>query len=205
MEQLRPDIWLLTNAFDSNRLLPLIRQIEAAAPFRHLQVKSGKSMSVAMTNCGEVGWYLDKAGYRYQAIDPQTRKPWPAMPSQFKDLAIALAAQAGWANFNPDACLVNRYDLGAKMGLHQDQDEQDFRQPIVSLSIGASCQFLIGGLQRKDPVYKMQLHDGDALVWGNAARRVFHGVESVFPTAVSSMANGTTTDLRFNLTFRKAL
>jgi DNA oxidative demethylase len=199
-QQIKPDVWLLPNAVNSQELIHDIALLAAASPFRHLQVASGQNMSVAMTNCGSLGWYSDRAGYRYQATDPlslpMAGQAWPAMPPSWSQKASDLAALAGWSEFKPDACLINRYEAGARMGLHQDRDERDFGHPIVSVSLGASCQFLIGGLKRTDPVQKIALHSGDVVVWGASARLMFHGVA---PVKVSGNA-----PLRYNLTFRKA-
>ena len=149
-------------------------------------------MSVAMTNCGALGWVTDRSGYRYDAIDPETGAPWPPMPAAWRRLAEECAATAGFPGFAPDACLVNRYEPGARMGLHQDKDEVDFSQPIVSVSLGASAIFLWGGSTRAERPEKVELHHGDVVVWGGDARLRFHGVAPV--------KDG----LRYNLTFRRA-
>ena len=149
-------------------------------------------MSVAMTNCGALGWVTDAAGYRYSTTDPITQKPWPTLPPSWQTLAQDAAALAGWPGFVPDACQVNRYEAGARMGLHQDKNERDYSQPIVSVSIGGSCNFQVGGVRRQDSVKSITLHDGDVLVWGGAARLMHHGVRPVKQ------------GMRYNLTFRKA-
>ena len=187
-----PHIWLLRGCVNTAPLLQDIEAIAQQAPFRHMQVPSGQSMSVAMTNCGDLGWVADAAGYRYSATDPATQKPWPALPPSWQTLAHDAAALVGWPGFAPDACLVNRYEPGARMGLHQDKNESDYSQPIVSVSIGSSCHFQVGGLQRRDPVKSITLHDGDVLVWGGDARLIHHGVRP--------LKQG----LRYNLTFRVA-
>ena len=187
-----PSVWLLRDFVETSRLQLDIAAIAQQAPFRHMQVPGGQSMSVAMTNCGAWGWVTDAAGYRYCAADPTTQKPWPTLPSAWQTLARDAAAIAGWPGFVPDACLVNRYQTGARMGLHQDRNERDYSQPIVSVSIGAPCSFQIGGVRRQDPVKSITLHDGDVLVWGGAARLVFHGVRP--------LKQG----MRYNLTFRVA-
>jgi DNA oxidative demethylase len=194
-ELLAPDFWLLRGWVDANTLQPEIEQVAQAAPFRNMRVPGGGQMSVAMTNCGTFGWTASTQGYAYTDRDPVTGEPWPAMPSALKHLAQQAAAQVGWTGFAPDACLINRYEAGAGMGLHQDKDEQDLTQPIVSVSLGAPCRFLIGGAKRKDPTTSLVLCSGDVLVWGGASRLLFHGVRPV------SKAVGT---LRYNLTFRKA-
>jgi alkylated DNA repair protein (DNA oxidative demethylase) len=156
-------------------------------------------MSVAMTNCGSAGWVTDRSGYRYDAIDPQSGKPWPPMPPSFRALAGQAAAEAGFDGFAPDACLINRYQPGARMSLHQDRDEGDFGAPIVSVSLGLPAMFLFGGLKRSDKTQRYRLQHGDIAVWGGPARLVFHGV--------APLADGEHVVLgrqRINLTFRKA-
>ena len=186
------NIWLLRGWVNTSALLQGIETIAQQAPFRQMQVPGGQSMSVAATNCGALGWVTDATGYRYSATDPITQKPWRAIPQSWQTLAHDAAALAGWLGFAPDACLVNRYEAGARMGLHQDKNECDYSQPIVSVSIGAPCSFQIGGLSRQDAVKSTMLHDGDVLVWGGDARLVFHGVRPL------------KAGLRYNLTFRKA-
>ncbi len=189
--------FLLPAFVDTAPLRRQIAQIEAQAPFRHMQVAGGKRMSVAMTNCGEVGWVSSGTGYAYSPVDPQTKQPWPAMPPSFKALARRAAATAGFDDFDPDACLINHYVSGAALGVHQDRDEKDFTQPIVSVSIGAGATFQVGGLKRSEPLRPVLLNDGDVLVWGGAARLRFHGVKALKPLAGGPLD-------RFNLTLRKA-
>jgi DNA oxidative demethylase len=198
VQVLLPGVFLLPRAANSVALLSQISKIAAIAPFRHMAVSGGKAMSVAMTNCGDLGWTSSSAGYQYTRCDPQSGKPWPAMPAAFKQLANDCASRCGFTNFEPDACLINRYTGPAHMGLHQDKDERDFSQPIVSVSIGASATFLLGGNQRKGKTQALMLADGDVLVWGGVARLRFHGVRS--PEADASGQE----PVRFNLTFRKA-
>ena len=185
-------IWLLRGWVNTAALMQDIEAIAQQAPFRHMQVPGGQSMSVAMTNCGALGWVTDAAGYRYSTTDPMTQKPWPALPPSWQTLAHDAAALVGWPGFAPDACLVNRYEPGARMGLHQDKNERDYSQPIVSVSIGSSCSFQVGGLHRRDPVKSIALQDGDVVVWGGDARLIHHGVRP--------LKQG----LRYNLTFRVA-
>ena len=156
-------------------------------------------MSVAMTNCGKLGWVSDKKGYRYVALNPSTGALWQAMPMSFLQLAKNAAAEAGYANFVPDACLINQYAIGARMSLHQDKDEQDFSQPIVSVSLGCAARFLFGGLKRSDKPSKILLQHGDVVVWGGKSRLNYHGVMPL--QANNHEALGA---CRFNLTFRKA-
>jgi DNA oxidative demethylase len=177
-----------------------IDALTAVSPLRQMTVpfrsQTGGRMAVAMSNCGSLGWTSDARGYRYTAIDPLTQKPWPSMPALFVALAKDAAARAGYLAFEPDVCLINRYLMGTPLGLHRDSDEADHNQPIVSVSIGASAQFLWGGLKRKDPIKKLWLHDGDVLVWGGPARLTYHGV--------APLRHADPQAVRFNLTFRRA-
>lgn len=198
-EPLPDGITLLPRQADAVALLPLIDAIAAVSPPRHLTVPGGGSMSVAMTNCGMLGWVSDRGGYRYDRIDPLTGRPWPAMPAAFTELAAGAAAQAGFAGFMPDACLINSYAPGARMGLHQDRDERDFAWPIVSVSLGLDAVFLIGGTRRTDPTRALVLADGAVLVFGGPARRMYHGVRPL--KAGHHPLLGAR---RLNLTFRKA-
>lgn len=180
-------------------LLAELSGITAQSPFRHMVVARGQSMSVAMTNCGSLGWISDTKGYRYSATDSQSGQPWPAMPDAFLHLAQTAALLAGFAGFMPDACLVNRYALGARMGLHQDRDERDFRAPIVSVSLGLPVVFLLGGLQRADKAQRILLVHGDVLVWGGVDRLRFHGVQPLKEGNHPLLG-----PQRINLTFRQA-
>jgi alkylated DNA repair protein (DNA oxidative demethylase) len=180
-------------------LLDAIASISKAAPFRNLETPGGRRMSVAMTNAGRLGWVSDRRGYRYQASDPQSGDPWPAMPAEFAALAREAAAAAGYQGFAPEACLINRYERGAKLSLHQDRDERNLDQPIVSVSIGVDAWFLWGGLQRSDRPRRIALHHGDVVVWGGPARLVFHGIDTL-----AQGAHKLTGAVRYNLTFRRA-
>ncbi len=157
-------------------------------------------MSVAMTGCGAASWVSDRAGYRYAPADPLTGRPWPALPPALLDLAARAAAAGGFAGFAPDTCLVNRYEPGARMALHQDRDEQDFAQPIVSVSLGLPATFLWGGLRRADRPRRLRLLHGDVVVWGGPARLAYHGV-----APLADGAHDLTGRCRINLTFRRAL
>jgi alkylated DNA repair protein (DNA oxidative demethylase) len=179
-------------------LLEEVARIAQAAPFRHLVTPGGYTMSVAMTNCGRVGWVSDRTGYHYDAVDPDTRYPWPAMPEMVRDLAVRAAAEAGFAHYDPDACLINRYIAGAKLSLHQDRDEKDPWAPIVSTSLGLPAVFLWGGKRRSDPVRRLLLESGDIAVWGGPARFVYHGV-----APLKDGQHPLTGAARINLTFRK--
>ena len=181
-------------------LLQAIEDVVAAAPLRHMITPGGYRMSVAMTNCGAAGWVTDRSGYRYDARDPLTGKPWPAMPGIFSDLARRAAAAGGFGDFEPDACLINRYEPGARLTMHQDKNERDYTAPIVSVSLGLPAVFLFGGLRRKDRPQRMRLESGDVAVWGGPTRLAYHGV--------APLADGDdplTGHCRYNLTFRTAL
>lgn len=181
-------------------LLAAIGRVAQAAPFRHMVTPGGFRMSVAMTNCGDAGWVTDRKGYRYQPGDPETGRPWPALPPLFADLAAGAAAAAGFAAFRPDACLINRYEPGTRLTLHQDRNERDFGQPIVSVSLGLPALFLFGGPERSDRPRRIPLAHGDVVVWGGASRLAFHGV-----APLAEGEHPATGGLRYNLTLRKAL
>jgi alkylated DNA repair protein (DNA oxidative demethylase) len=183
---------------DSSSLIQEVQRMAQVAPFRHLETRGGYTMSVAMTNCGRVGWVSDRTGYRYDPIDPQTGLAWPAMPHEFLDLAARAAAEAGFPNYDPDACLINRYVAGSKLGLHQDRDEKDAWSPIVSVSLGVPAVFLWGGKRRADPIQRLRVENGDVAVWGGPARFIYHGVAPL--RAGDHPLTGST---RINLTFRK--
>jgi alkylated DNA repair protein (DNA oxidative demethylase) len=157
-------------------LLAALREVVARAPFRHMVTPGGFRMSVAMTNCGAYGWVTDRSGYRYDAVDPESGDEWPPMPEPFLRLAAAAAAHAGFGGFVPDACLINRYEPGARMSLHQDKNERDFDQPIVSVSLGLPAVFLFGGSSRTDRPRRVALRHGDVVVWGGPARLRYHRV-----------------------------
>jgi len=181
-------------------LLAAIDSIAATAPFRRMITPGGFEMSVAMTNCGTAGWLTDRKGYRYATHDPDSGKPWPRLPQEFLDLAEAAATEAGFLGFVPDACLVNRYEPGARLSLHQDRDEADYGHPIVSVSLGLPATFQFGGLKRNDPVKKVALRHGDVVVWGGASRLFHHGV-----LTLKDGEHPLTGHRRFNITMRKAL
>ncbi len=184
---------------DAGQLLNDIQQVTVQAPFRQMKTPGGHTMSVAMSCCGVLGWVTDSRGYRYQSEDPVSGRPWPAMPESFCKLARDAATAAGFAGFEPDACLINRYQPGAKMGLHQDKDERDFSQPIVSVSIGLPVAFQFGGLKRNDRPVRVPLTHGDVVVWGGAARLRYHGV-----LTLKAGGHPLTGPYRYNLTFRRA-
>ena len=182
-----------------HELIRAVSDLEASSPFRHMVTPGGFRMSVAMTNCGGYGWITDRKGYRYADIDPETAKPWPPIPPVMQTLATEAAAQAGFPNFEPDACLINRYAVGARMTQHQDKNELDFGQPIVSVSLGLPATFQLGGLERTDKTNRIRLEHGDVLVWGGPARLLYHGILPL--KAGYHPAFGA---FRINLTFRRA-
>jgi alkylated DNA repair protein (DNA oxidative demethylase) len=198
--QLAPGAMLLSGFARTieTALIGAVTAITVRAPFRHLITPGGHLMSVAMTNCGRVGWVSDRTGYRYDPIDPGSEKPWPPMPETFADLALRAADKAGFADFRPDACLINRYEPGAKLSLHQDKDELDFNAPIVSVSLGLPATFLFGGLNRNDKTTRYRLAHGDVMVWGGPARLAYHGVMPLADGDHPLLGNQ-----RINLTFRK--
>jgi DNA oxidative demethylase len=182
------------------RLVDGLAKIVEAAPFRHMVTPGGFRMSVAMTNCGQAGWVSDAKGYRYDAADPVTGMVWPAMPPVFRQLALDAAREAGYAGFEADACLINRYEPGARLTLHQDRNERDYSAPIVSVSLGLQAVFLFGGASRKSRPVRMRLESGDIVVWGGATRLAYHGIASL-----KDGEHPLTGRCRINLTFRKAL
>jgi alkylated DNA repair protein (DNA oxidative demethylase) len=192
-------ITLLRGYARSAELYPVILDVAARAPFRHLVTPGGQTMSVAMTNCGPVGWVSDRSGYRYSARDPLTGRDWPAMPAAFDALARGAARDCGFPGFVPDACLVNRYSAGARLTAHRDADEQNFAQPIVSVSLGLPASFAFYGLTRGGKGRSVALQDGDVLVWGGPSRLVYHAVRPVKPGV-----HPLTGEYRYNLTFRHA-
>ncbi len=184
---------------DARALLRTVERIQAAAPFRHMVTPGGHAMSVAMTNCGDFGWVTDRRGYRYQRIDPLSGAAWPSLPPVMLSLATTAADAGGYRHFQPDACLVNRYEPGARLTLHQDRNEQDLQHPIVSVSLGLPAVFLFGGLRRTDRPRRVRLEHGDVVVWGGSTRLAFHGIEPL-----AGGHNPLTGASRINLTFRKA-
>jgi alkylated DNA repair protein (DNA oxidative demethylase) len=183
----------------SESIWAAVQQITQQAPFRQMQTPGGHTMSVALSSCGEYGWVSDRNGYRYSRTNPQTGQAWPLMPESFRALAQAAALEAGFPAFEPDACLINRYTPGSKMGLHQDKDERDFSAPIVSVSLGVPATFQFGGMKRSDTPVKIPLAHGDVVVWGGEARLRFHGV-----LTIRQAWHPLTGHDRINLTFRKA-
>jgi alkylated DNA repair protein (DNA oxidative demethylase) len=192
---------VLLRGFASTEAPALVEQVALLAqtsPFRHMITPGGYTMSVAMTNCGRTGWVSGRDGYRYDSVDSVTGAAWPALPKSFLDLAARAAGEAGFAGYDPDACLINRYVAGAKLSLHRDRDEKDAWAPIVSVSLGLPAVFLWGGKRRSDPLRRLRLESGDIAVWGGPARFIYHGVAPI--QAGQHPLTGAT---RINLTFRK--
>lgn len=184
---------------DDRDVLAGVADVAGRSPFRHMVTPGGWRMSVAMTSCGHLGWVTDRKGYRYDPLDPDTGAAWPAMPPALRNLAARAAAAAGFSGFVPDTCLVNRYEPGSRLSLHQDRDERAFDAPIVSVSLGLPATFLWGGLTRAARPRRVRLTHGDVVVWGGPARMTFHGVD-VLPNG----AHEATGSVRYNLTFRQA-
>ncbi|MBN9563515.1 MAG: DNA oxidative demethylase AlkB [Alphaproteobacteria bacterium] len=194
---------VVLRGFAASEAAALMAELDAildVSPFRRMVTPGGYQMSVAMTNCGARGWVTDRTGYRYDALDPVSGRPWPTMPAPFRCLAVSAADVAGYAGFAPDACLINRYEPGARLSLHQDRNERDLAAPVVSVSLGLPATFLFGGPQRRDRPRRVRLESGDVVVWGGPARLAFHGIE---PLADGDHA--LTGRCRINLTFRRAL
>ncbi len=185
---------------DEKNILAALENILALAPLRHMVTPGGFRMSVAMSNCGTYGWVTDRMGYRYDKLDPDSGQPWPPLPKFFAKLAQEAARQAGFKDFVPDACLINYYESGARMSLHQDKNERDFTQPIVSVSLGIPAMFLFGGMQREDKAMRVPLAHGDVVVWGGIARLRYHGV-----LALKTASHPLVGEQRINLTFRKVM
>lgn len=187
-------------AHSAESVLQTVSQIAKVSPFRHMITPGGHRMSVAMTNCGRAGWITDRHGYRYATIDPETDAAWPPIPLAFYQLAETAAERGGFAGFKPDSCLINRYEPGTKLSLHQDRNEKSYESPIVSVSLGLPAKFLFGGLTRNERPRRVRLESGDVLVWGGPSRLAFHGVD-----ALEDGDHPLTGRCRLNLTFRKAL
>ena len=193
-------MFLLPGFADSVSLQAALENTLKQAPLRQMQTSRGFLMSVHTSNCGEVGWISDRRGYRYSPTDPLTGAPWPRMPDAFLEVATQAADEAGFAGFSPDACLINQYKPGTQMGAHQDRDESDFTQPIVSVSLGIDARFFVVGPERTGKSIPVDLKDSDVIVFGGPARRYYHGVRKLKEATHPRFGS-----MRFNLTFRKAL
>jgi alkylated DNA repair protein (DNA oxidative demethylase) len=190
---------LLRGFAEPETLAPIVAALAKAAPFRFMTTRGGGRLAAAMTSCGDCGWVTDRRGYRYEGRDPETGQPWPPMPEPMRSLAVAAAKEAGYPGYAPDTCLINRYEIGAGMGLHQDSDEAEFTAPVVSVSLGLPATFLVGGASRTTKPMPLSLVSGDVLVFGGPARLFFHGIRPV--KAEHDARFG---PFRYNLTFRRA-
>ncbi|EMR12852.1 alpha-ketoglutarate-dependent dioxygenase AlkB [Methylophaga lonarensis MPL] len=202
MIELQPSLTLIKGmaTAQASQFWQSVMTISRQSPFRKMQTPGGQWMSAEITNCGTVGWVSDRQGYRYVNRDPLTDQPWPLMPVTLYEFACEAASRAGFEGFSPDICLINRYRIASKMGLHQDRDERDFAQPIVSVSLGLSANFLFGGERRNSSTQSILLEHGDVLVWGGPLRKYFHGISKIYPGD-----DPLTGPYRVNLTFRRAL
>ncbi|KAA0875776.1 DNA oxidative demethylase AlkB [Nitrincola tapanii] len=201
IEQKSAGTWLLKSwlAKDRASISVQLQAILQVSPLRRFKTPNGYSMSVGSSNCGAWGWISDQKGYRYSAVDPLTQRPWPAMPEAWQHLATEAAELVGFQHFIPDSCLINCYEVGDKMGLHQDKDEEIFEHPIVSVSLGLPIIFMLGGLTRSQAYQKILLEDSDVLIWGGVDRLKYHGVQSLRKGLHPIFGSK-----RYNLTFRKA-
>ncbi len=199
-EEIREGVTLLPGFCDGQEILNIVKEIVAVAPFRHMQTPGGRRMSVAITNCGIVGWVSDHKGYRYSATDPERHRPWPEMPEELFALAQNAAEKSGFSGYHPDSCLINRYIPTASLSPHQDKDEHCFDWPIISVSLGLSAVFQLYGNKRGGRPLNIRLDDGDTLVFGGPSRLCYHGVRKLLPDGPEIMR-----DCRINLTFRRAL
>ena len=199
-EEIREGVTLLPGFCDGREILGIVKDIVAVAPFRHMKTPGGRRMSVAITNCGDVGWVSDHKGYRYSATDPESHMPWPAMPEVLLSLAQKAAEKSGFMGYQPDSCLINRYIPTATLSPHQDKDEQCFDWPIVSVSLGLSAVFQLYGNKRGGSPVNIRLDDGDVLVFGGPSRLSYHGVRKLRTEGPDHL-----NDYRINMTFRRAL
>lgn len=199
LEEVYPQTYRLAAFVDTNPLLQKIQQLAAISPFRRMQTAMGHYTGIELTNCGQYGWVSDARGYRYSAFDPITARPWPPMPDEFLQLAQRAAHIAGFNRFESDACLINHYRIGDKLGSHQDKDEGEFDSPIVSVSIGLPAIFQIYGQKRSGVEKSVELLNGDVMVWGGQSRLIYHGVRAIKANPLQPAQ----TD-RYNLTFRRA-
>ena len=199
IEEIYPDVFVLSSFVETSPLYDKINKVHKKAPFSKMMTPNGHETNIPLTNCGGFGWTSDRTGYRYSSINPQTNKTWPTMPVEFFELATSASEKVGFNNFKPDACLINQYAIGKKLGSHQDKNEKDFSQPIVSVSIGLPAVFQIFGNKRSGVKAEYELQDGDVMVWGNSARLVYHGIKTVKANLLNLKMKH-----RYNITFRKS-
>ena len=200
MEELAPGVFIFKSFVDEDLFYDAVKVAINEIPFRHMVTPGGKKINVAGISMGDCGWYSDRSGYRYEKIDPITGKAWPPIPVNISYIVSEAAQKAGFSNFIADSCFINRYEPGVRLTAHIDQDEVDFEQPIVSVSLGASAMFQIFGEKRSGKPMNIPLHSGDLLIFGGPARRHYHGVKKLTP-----QSHPLTGNLRINLTFRRAL
>ena len=200
IEELRPGIFLFRSHVNVEEFMKVVTSTAEKIPFRQMITPGGKKINVSVTSMGENGWYSDRRGYRYERIDPVTGNEWPKMPKDIETIISNAAKKAGFENFFPDSCLINCYKPGVGLTAHVDKDEIDFSQPIVSVSLGVSAVFQIFGENRNGKVMNIPLHSGDLLIFGGPARKFYHGVRKI-----KVQSHPLTGNLRFNLTFRRAL
>ncbi|GJM06143.1 MAG: alpha-ketoglutarate-dependent dioxygenase AlkB [marine bacterium B5-7] len=198
IEEIQQDVYLLRNFTSYTALIEDIKTVVTAAPFRFMHTPGGKKLNISMTNCGDFGWISEPAGYRYAAKDPTSKQSWPSMPQSFQRLAKQASTLAEFENFRPNACLINHYTQGKELTAHQDKNEPDYAQPIVSVSLGMSAHFQIYGDARNNKPLEIELYDGDVLVWGRSARLIYHGVKTNRSQPHEQLGNH-----RINLTMRK--
>lgn len=200
MEELAPGIFLFQRYVNEERFYDVVKTATEEIPFRHMVTPGGKRINVAGISMGDCGWYSDRRGYRYEKTDPITGKKWPDIPEDISQITTSAAAKAGFPAFIPDSCFINKYEPGVRLTAHIDQDEVDFDQPIVSVSLGASAIFQVFGDKRGGKAMNIPLNSGDLLIFGGPARRYYHGVKKLEP-----QNHPLTGNIRINMTFRKAL
>jgi len=198
-ELLYPDVYRFSGFVNTNELQHSLAAILRYSPFRKMMTPNGHYTNIAFTNCGEYGWISNKDRYQYSRRDPLTNQPWQPMPDNFKKLATSAAFEAGYSHFVPDSCLINQYLIGSKLGSHQDKNEKDFKQPIVSVSMGLSAIFQIFGATRSGVEAQFPLYDGDVMVWGNSSRLIYHVVKTLTADPLNPKLNQ-----RINITFRQS-
>lgn len=178
IEEIQKDVYLLRKFTSYDALVDDVKAVVTQAPFRFMYTPGGKKLNISMTNCGDLGWISEPTGYRYSAKDPTTNMGWPSMPHSFHLLSQAVSKLARFNNFQPNACLINHYKQGKELTAHQDKNEPDLSQPIVSVSLGMSARFQIYGNSRNNKPFEIELYDGDVMVWGRSARLIYHGVKT---------------------------
>ena len=200
IEELFPGVFLFRSYVNEQDFMEAVISTTKKIPFRHMITPGGKKINVSGTSMGDCGWYSDRRGYRYERIDPITGNNWPKIPKNISSVVSNAAKKVGFGGFIPDSCFINCYKPGVALTAHIDQDEVDFSQPIVSVSLGVSAIFQIFGEKRNGKVINIPLHSGDLLIFGGTARKFYHGVKKL-----KDQTHPLTNNLRINLTFRRAL